>query len=33
MMAIQMPNINNKEKFYQSLDEIQEWIKKIKESI
>ena len=31
MMIMQLSNINNKNKFYEDINEIQEWIKKIKE--
>lgn len=31
MMIIQLSDLNNKEKFYNDLEEIQNWIKKIKE--
>ena len=31
MMIMQLSNINNKDKFYKDLEEIQNWIKKIKE--
>lgn len=31
MMIIQLSDLNNKEKFYSDLEEIQKWIKKIKE--
>ena len=31
MMIMQLSDINNKDKFYKDLEEIQNWIKKIKE--
>ena len=31
MMIMQLADINNKDKFYNDLQEIQQWIKKIKE--
>ena len=31
MMVMQMASINEQEKFYNNINEIQEWIKKIKE--
>ena len=33
MVAMQMPSVNNKEKFYNSLEEIKIWIDKVKENI
>ena len=31
MMIMKLSELNNKEKFYNDLEEIQNWIKKIKE--